>query len=65
MTQQQARLDSMRNHMLVILDSELDNIKRIADEIPQDSRDGKVIAMSMMFLAAWLLERRAEAEMTP
>lgn len=64
MKPQQIRLNHMHNQMLVNLDTRLEDIERIANTLPLDTDDEKVLAMSMFFLASLLRRRRGEALLT-
>jgi len=61
MNAQAARVESLNNQLLVILDGYLPDIERIADQIPQTDRDGLILAMTTSFVAGLLRKRRAEA----
>ena len=61
MTAQQARVESLKNQMLVNLDARLDDIERLAEEAPLDTRDEKIVAMVLFFTAGMLKERRGLA----
>jgi hypothetical protein len=65
MSSAEIRCNAKRNEMLAVLDSELENIKRIAGSGPQSDRDVRVTEMCMKFLAGYLVQRRAEAADTP
>lgn len=61
MTEQQVRLESMRNQMLVNLDACLPDICRLSSSVPRRTRDEQIIAMVLCFVGGWLHERRGDA----